>query len=105
MGDSVESIEQQLAYLSWRKTRNERAIRDIIIAKSSKSSNKIIPTMTTRKSILEEEASKSLVLTPEQISALTNIRLRSPDRNPWSPSNTNRNKQKTDLIEIQKGRG
>jgi hypothetical protein len=91
MGDStVESIEQQLAYLSWRKIRNERAIRDIVIAKSlkQKSSNKIIPTTTT-KNILEEEASKSLVLTAEQISVLTNIRLRSPNRDPWSPSNTN----------------
>jgi hypothetical protein len=91
MGDStVESIEQQLSYLSWRKIRNERAIRDIVIAKSlkQKSSNKIIPTTTT-KNILEEEASKSLVLTAEQISVLTNIRLRSPSRDPWSPSNTN----------------
>lgn len=91
MGDStVESIEQQLAYLSWRKIRNERAIRDIVIAKSlkQKSSNKIIPTTDT-KNILEEEASKSLVLTAEQISVLTNIRLRSPNRDPWSPNNTN----------------
>jgi hypothetical protein len=50
----MEAIEQQLAYLLWRKQRNERAIKDIVVAKSfkQKCNSKIVETIATKK-ILE----------------------------------------------------
>ena len=90
----IQDIEQQLAYLQWRKRRNERAIRDTLEAtKLMKQKDIFMNAMSGgkaawRNDVAAEEETKPLALTDEQVAVLTNIRVRSPGRVPWSPPQT-----------------
>jgi hypothetical protein len=82
----VENIEKQLAYLQWRKKRNERAIRDKLEATKILKQKDLFMTSTSadrlawKNNAVAMESSKALSLSDEQISILTTIRERSPGR-------------------------
>lgn len=92
--NKIQEIEQQLAYLQWRKRRNERAIKDTLEAtKLMKQKDIFMTTMSGgtaawKNEVIADEGMKPLTLTEEQIKTLTNIRVRSPQRIPWSPPQT-----------------
>ena len=88
----IEDIEKQLAYLQWRKQRNERAIKDslestrLLKNKDLQKLSAEAQDFTRKWDFFERELSRPLTLNQYQVNSLANIRLRSPARAPYSPA-------------------
>ena len=88
----IEDIEKQLAYLQWRKQRNERAIKDtlestrILKSKDLQKLSAEAQDFSRKCDFFDGELSKPLTLKQYQVNSLANIRLRSPARTPCSPT-------------------
>lgn len=88
----IEDIEKQLAYLQWRKQRNERAIKDTLES-TRLLKNKDLQKLSAeahdfsrKRDFFERELYKPLTLKQYQVNSLATIRLRSPARVPCSPT-------------------
>lgn len=86
----IQDIEQKLAYVQWRKRRNERAIREILeVTKLMKQKDSFMASMTGGKAtpisgIERDDGMKSSTVTDRHAKFSTSSRLRSPDKAPKS---------------------